>query len=1685
MGELGNVEVSLSDLTIERPETLLGLLGKLNVTLKDASGKNIYSGGVTIIPHGEGQEYHENGELKYEGGFLDGKYNGSGSQFNEEGKKVTKGVFVEGELSGDICKKWFDNGQPEFEGGMKDGKRTGLCKAYHENGYLKNFGQFTDDVRSGDQSMEFYENGYLMKMGRMIDGEFCPDVCYEFDDAGYCTKYPTVAEEEKEALTIYTKVEEDFNDHEFKHRSLYFCLTDDPDKPYTLFHNDNVETTQVTIPGCEGEETGLNEVKYECKFPAMFVNCHYMESHNDNNEVIYKGEVKNGKFNGQGELFKENVLCYRGNFVNGKFECEAECIFFHLSGNNKYVGAFKEGQFCGEGKQFSDITQICIFEGTFENGQKKTGKEFYDSVLDGAEGPTQFYSGDYNAAELRECETGQEYYENGNLKYEGRFVSGYWRSECELTTTEVRTQIGVDDLKEVEDIFATEAQIPEQVMDIGITDWEVWGTSEDFKTVWVGFFEQGGESQNMKFQNMRLNFDGTLTGEGSDVVGVFSIAGTVNDDRSVEFVKQYEGAHALTYKGNLENDTLKGTWHYGDEMTGNFEMVMVTQDWEGFFVYESDKSDMKLSLYCDEHGIFGFGSDDVGLFLVKGDYNSAISQIKFAKKYLGQHTVMYTGRASWNDSKVVVKGKWQIPDNCEGTFELSGKIGKPGTMTSILTGDEDLDFEVTMSEKGKAYYEESGRLKYEGEFLDNEFTGYGILYNDDEESTVRYHGMLEMGVYHGVFGKLYDDSKTLIYKGQFNQGNYIGRGAVYDENNSLIKYKGQLLDGIWEGEGTEYFESSQKKYKGNFKQGVYFGWGELYDAKNRMIFRGVFGEGATFENGEAIWYAKVDPDAEDSEEYKMYVGHIEQEKYNGEGTLSYPNSMIKYKGTLQNNNYDGVGEFFTDAGVLVYSGDWVQNAKHGESGTLYDETDGHKIYAGSFDNDCYVKGTLFFENGFPKYTGEFQANLPEGSDGKLFTAEEENRVLQEGEFIGSELNCSAGAKVYYDEQDGPVLYEGGYGNGAYQGVGVIYYRNGMKQTEGNFNDGNIIDNSGGYYYETGVKMYEGNIVDGAFTGENVTLYHENGSLKYQGPMENSQQHGDPGKAYHPRGGDDDDDAGPKLKYEGGWKDGCYHGDASVLYHENGNKAYEGPYVEGKQNGRATKHYDEEGRLSYEGDVVDGLFEGLGKTQNEDGSVAFDGVFKVGHPASGCAMQYYDDAREHIMYEGNVSDGGVKEGFGVFYWENGNKKYQGEFVQDQYCNDGDVAAILFYENGEKEYEGSFKDNQKNGQGVSYVVNENGEYHLVYKGNFENDLPNGEGKFYYTKEQSVNPELQKLADDNNEDPTSGLSVKYHGQVKDGIEAEMGTMFFASGKIMYEGIFVAGIWEGAGKQFYETEKLKYEGPFIAGKFDGSGGKLYYASGNLQYEGDFKDGVFCGDGNLYFESGTKGYEGQFVNQQPEGHGILFDGKGNKKYEGDFIMGKFEGNGSLFSETGQKKYSGAFFDSKYTGIGTLFGTKENTIYEGEFSAGQINSENAIVYYDSGNIKYKGSIQNGKYQGNGELYYTCGKMQYAGPFVDGKFDGPDGVMYFESGIMGYQGGFRGGNPHGDGTFYDAKGNKKYEGKFNMGLFNGQGKLYYENGQVKYEGEFAMSKFHGEGVQYDQNGVEIFTGIFKNGSAIKD
>ena len=76
---------------------------------------------------------HENGRIKMEAIWRDGKAEGPATWWHENGQKWMEGIWKDGKIEGPWT-YWHKNGQKEGEVTYKNGKREGLWTYWHENG---------------------------------------------------------------------------------------------------------------------------------------------------------------------------------------------------------------------------------------------------------------------------------------------------------------------------------------------------------------------------------------------------------------------------------------------------------------------------------------------------------------------------------------------------------------------------------------------------------------------------------------------------------------------------------------------------------------------------------------------------------------------------------------------------------------------------------------------------------------------------------------------------------------------------------------------------------------------------------------------------------------------------------------------------------------------------------------------------------------------------------------------------------------------------------------------------------------------------------------------------------------------------------------------------------------------------------------------------------------------------------------------------------------------------------------------------------------------------------------------------------------------------------------------------------------------------------------------------------------
>jgi hypothetical protein len=292
----------------------------------------------------------------------------------------------------------------------------------------------------------------------------------------------------------------------------------------------------------------------------------------------------------------------------------------------------------------------------------------------------------------------------------------------------------------------------------------------------------------------------------------------------------------------------------------------------------------------------------------------------------------------------------------------------------------------------------------------------------------------------------------------------------------------------------------------------------------------------------------------------------------------------------------------------------------------------------------------------------------------------------------------------------------------------------------------------------------------------------------------------------------------------------------------------------------------------------------------------------------------------LQYQGGLSRG-LRVGYGVDYYDDGEIRYAGNFVDDRY--DGDCCIVYSYRKKcegilvsyKLEFEGCLVKGVPEGEVVIwnypydfFIKYDRGfEAGCIWKGYCEKGRPTN-------RPGEVSPKfiIRRLKTGAK---APGYNLLYIGQMKDGVPSGSGKIF--SGNYYHLGdsnvpeIPLKKLADWPWNDMMDpqlTEFIQYEGPWVEGKWEGKNGTLY-CCGNpikteVQYYGDFKDNLFHGRGikyrirSTYLQNSNSGDNGRalfcgyFENGKP-----LLDGQETVSYHSgniEYILEKVDPESEL-----------------------------------------------------------------------------------------------------------------------------------------------------------------------------------------------
>jgi antitoxin component YwqK of YwqJK toxin-antitoxin module/S1-C subfamily serine protease len=255
---------------------------------------------------------------------------------------------------------------------------------------------------------------------------------------------------------------------------------------------------------------------------------------------------------------------------------------------------------------------------------------------------------------------------------------------------------------------------------------------------------------------------------------------------------------------------------------------------------------------------------------------------------------------------------------------------------------------------------------------------------------------------------------------------------------------------------------------------------------------------------------------------------------------------------------------------------------------------------------------------------------------------------------------------------------------------------------------------------------------------------------------------------------------------------------------------------------------------------------------------------------------------------------------------------------------------------------------------------------------NNVPIGEIKDYYKsgKIQSIIDGATLL--DNNDDSNS----IWQGKSK---------LFYESGELSSERIYVNGKLEGNQKSFHKSGSIKSSWNTINGKVDGIY-KAFYESGKIEVVENWNNGIKL-DYQSFHENDVIKSNYKLINGKIDGEYKSFYDNGSREQEANFINGRREGllrnfdiNGKLSFiskwENGKKFFEETFFENgqiqRSYGISQL--EDGSSVISGNWK--QYNAQGILI--DDNNYNEKGN-----YDGQSKSFDNQGKILSVSEWVDG------------------------------------------------------------------------------------------------------
>lgn len=647
----------------------------------------------------------------------------------------------------------------------------------------------------------------------------------------------------------------------------------------------------------------------------------------------------------------------------------------------------------------------------------------------------------------------------------------------------------------------------------------------------------------------------------------------------------------------------------------------------------------------------------------------------------------------------------------------------------------------------------------------------------------------------------------------------------------------------------------------------------------------------------------------------------------------------------------------------------------------------------------------------------------------------------------------------------------------------VFFDDGYKSAEGDFENGHKVGNWKYYYTNGQLRITENYDKDGKTTGEFIS-YYKNGAIKETSTYANDKLNGNT-TTYNPNG---------TVKSKMTFKDDKLDG-VRFNYTGNGLLYNEGEIKDDKYSGYYKTYYNS-GEVDLVGKTVNDELDGEVTYHHRNGKVRTTGFYAAGKQTG--AWKWYD--------------------------ENGKLETEGSFVNDK----ENGLWKYYHENGKLKTESNYENGKLKGLRKSY--DEEGK--LFEESVFKNDKI--DSYKYYAADGSVIAQGK----------ASGSKVNFmrynmfrnktaEGQAIAGLEEGVWKFFYDNGAVAYEQNYTKGSREGIMKYYYKNGKLKYELNYKDNMREGFY-RSYFINGNIQTEGYYKNDEQHGPWTYYFSNGNTSsvefYQDGAITGTAEDYEVNGKLSSAQRYDFGFFnnLTQYDTTGKEFNSTKLKLGTGDYellgLNKKPTYKGKYVGGKKNGAFTSYFGNGVVRTTDNFLmsnhngtfrrFHENGKLSVIGAYRNDESDSVWTYYDENGRIIKFFTYRNGELHGPH-KSYYDNGKVEIERTYREDERHGDYTYYGydgsvimiaryengvlksytylgkdnkpippiaitnetgeiktyyANGNKGLSYTIDKGLIQGKFLVYYPDGKLYSETDFVDGDYHGDDKTWYPNGT---------------